>query len=173
MATVAYKDLLQQRRDAGYEMFPVGTYDVKVVDAEVPQKGNSMGFIVQLEVLNGPHAGRKFKHWMTLSETVIAQYPGLLDMWFREMAAFGLGDAFFESEPSNEQTIAALKGRTARAQVGRRTKKGTDEEVENTKILPPATPMAPVAAPAPDPMAMTATPSAPAADPTAPNLPPF
>lgn len=171
MATAAYRDLLTARRDAGFEMMPVGTYDVKVVDAEAPKKEGSMGFIVRFEVTSGPFAGRKFKNWMTLSQVVIEQYPGLIDAWFREMAALGLTDAFFEAEPANEQTIAALKGRTAQAQVGRRTKKGTTDEVEDIKILPPVGATAPVTAPAPDPMA--AAPSAPAADPNAPGLPPF
>lgn len=173
MTTARYKDLIQQRRDAGFELMPVGTYDVKVVNAEVPQKGNAMGFIVQFEVLNGPEAGRKFKHWMTLSETVMQQYPGLIDLWFKEMAALGLNEAFFESEPSNEQTMNALKDRTGRAEIGRRKKKGTDEEVENIRIFPPSTPVESVSTPAPDPMAMAAVSSAPVADPSAPNVPPF
>lgn len=176
MAVAHYRDLIKRRQDAGFEMFPVGTYDVKVVGAEKPNKGAAMGFIVQFEVTTGPLAGRKFKNWMTLSEAVIEQYPGLIDMWFREMASLGLTDVFFEAEPGDEQTINALKGRTARAQVGRRTKKGTNEEVEDIKIFPPEVPAAPVAAPAPDPMAKAfAAPAAaaPAADPNAPGLPPF
>lgn len=171
MATVKYKDLLQQRRDAGYEMFPVGTYDVKVVDAEVPQKNAAMGYIVQFEVISGPLTGRKFKNWMTLSQKVIDEWPGLVDVWFREMAALGLTESFFEAEPTNEQTIAALKGRTATAKVGRRKKKNTDEEVEDIKITPPSTPGTAVTAPAPDPLAAAPTPVA--ADPAAPGLPPF
>jgi hypothetical protein len=170
MATAYYKDLIKRREDAGFVLFPVGTYDCKVYDAEKPQKGG-MGFIVQFEVVNGPLAGRKFKNWMTLSQVVIDQYPGLIDMWFREMAALGLTEAFFEAEPTDEQTIAALKGRTARVQVGRRKKKGSDEEVEDMKVFPPSTPAAPVTAPAPDPMAAGV--GALPADPNAPTLPPF
>lgn len=172
MASAKYRDLLAKRRDAGFEMFPVGTYDVKVVDAEKPNKGG-MGFIVQFEVTTGPLAGRKFKNWMTLSDAVIENYPGLLAVWFKEMAALGLGDDYFEAEPSDEQTITTLKGRTARAQVGRRRKKGSDDEVEDIKIFPPADGATAVAAPAPDPMAVAAVPVAPAADPNAPVLPPF
>ena len=174
MASAKYADLLKKRQDAGLEMFPVGTYDVRVVGAEKPQKGG-MGFIIQFEVTTGPLAGRKFKYWATLSDTVIENYPGLVAVWFKEMAALGLGDAFFEAEPSDEQTIAALKDRTASAQVGRRKKKGSDDEVEDIKIFPPVTPNAAVAAPAPDPMAAAAAPAAavPAADPNAPGLPPF
>jgi len=174
VASAFYGDLLKKRQDAGLEMFPVGTYDVRVVDAEKPQKGG-MGFIVQFEVINGPLAGRKFKNWMTLSDTVIENWPGLVAIWFKEMAALGLGDAFFEAEPSDEQTIAALNGRTATAQVGRRTKKNSGEEVADIRILPPSTPSAPVGAPAPDPMAMSTAvaAAAPVADPNAPGLPPF
>lgn len=170
MASARYADLIKQRQDAGYELFPVGTYDVKVVNAEVPQKSGTMGFIVQFEVTTGPLSGRKFKHWMTLSEVVRTQYPGLIDLWFREMAALGLGESFFETEPSDEQTMNALIGRPALAEVGRRAKKGSDEEVEDIKIFRPATPVAAVSAPAPDPMAMS---GAPGADPSAPGLPPF
>lgn len=173
MASARYADLIQRRRDAGYEMFPVGTYDVRVVDAEKPNKGAAMGFIVQFEVTTGPLAGRKFKNWMTLSEAVIAQYPGLVDMWFREMTALGLTEDFFAAEPGDEQTVAALKDRPARVVVGRRTKKD-GEETDDFKVFPPAVPVPPVAAPAPDPMAapMPAL-GAPAADPAAPGLPPF
>lgn len=178
MASARYNDLIQRRRDAGYELFPVGTYDCRVCNVEKPNKGAAMGFIVQFEVTNGPLAGRKFKNWMTLSDTVIEQYPGLLDMWFREMAALGLNDDFFAAEPSDEQVIAALKDRPARVQVGRRTKKGTTDEVDDFKVFPPAVPATPVAAPAPDPMAAMAAPAmavdtSPAADPAAPGLPPF
>lgn len=174
VASAFYGDLLKRRQDAGLEMFPVGTYDVRVADAEKPQRGGH-GFIVQFEVINGPLAGRKFKNWMTLSDTVIENWPGLVAVWFKEMAALGLGDAFFETEPSDEQTIAALKGRTATAQVGRRKNKKSDEDVEDIRILAPATPLAPVGAPAPDPMAMNTVvaAAAPAADPNAPGLPPF
>lgn len=175
VATAMYRDLLTRRRDAGFELFPVGTYDVKVVDAEKPQKGNAtVGYVVQFEVTNGPLAGRKFKNWMTLSDTIIEQYPGLLDMWFREMAALGLNDTFFEAEPGDEQVIAALKGRTARVQVGRRTKKNSGDEVDDFKVFPPAISAPAVSAPAPDPMAVAApVQAAPAADPNAPQLPPF
>lgn len=173
VANAFYRDLLAKRRDAGFELFPVGAYDVKVVDAEKFSKG--MGFIVQFEVTTGPLEGRKFKNWMTLSDAVIEQYPGLVAIWLKEMAALGLGDDFFEAEPSDETVMAALKGRTARAQIGRRKKKNSDEEVEDIRILPPTTPNAPAA---PDPMAAAApfaavAAAAPAADPGAPGLPPF
>lgn len=168
MASARYADLLKQREDAGYEMFPVGTYDVKVIQAETPdKKTDRRTFIVQYEVLNGPLTGRKFKHWMRLVE----EYPGLIAQWFAEMAAMGLGDAFFEAEPSDEQVCAALKGRYATAKVGRRLNKKTNEDVEDIRIAPPSVAATPVAPPAPDPMA--AATSAPAADPMAPGLPPF
>lgn len=167
-----YRDLLAKRRDAGYELFPVGAYDVRVVDAEKPQKGAAMGFIVQFEVTTGPLAGRKFKNWMTLSDTVLENYPGLVNIWFKEMAALGLDDAFFEAEPGDAQVIATLKGRPARAQVGRRKKKGSDEEVEDIRIQPPALGAAPVT-PAVTPLAASAVVPAPAADSNAPALPPF
>lgn len=173
MGHAMYADLLKKRQDAGLEMTPIGVYDVRVVGAEKPTKGG-MGFIVQFEITTGPHAGRKFKNWMTLSDTVIENYPGLVAIWFKEMAALGLDDAFFAAEPGDEQVIAALKGRPATAKVGRRKKKNSDDEVEDIRIEPPAGGATPAAPPAPDPMAAaTTTAPAPAADPNAPGLPPF
>lgn len=171
MASAMYRDLIKKRQDAGLEMFPVGVYDVRVHDAEKPNKGG-MGFIVQFEVTSGPLAGRKFKNWMTLSDTVLENYPGLVAIWFKEMAALGLTDAFFEGEPSDETVIATLKGRTATAKVGRRKKKNSDDEVEDIRIEPPAGGAAPAVPPAPDPMAATVT-TIPTADPNAPGLAPF
>jgi hypothetical protein len=170
MASARYADLLKARQDAGFEMFPIGVYDVKVVQAETPEKkSDRRTFIIQFEVLNGPLAGRKFKHWMRLIE----EYPGLIAIWFAEMAAMGLGDAFFAAEPSDEQVCAALKDRLATVKVGRRKKKGTDEDVEDIRVTAPSSTVASVAPPAPDPMAAPATTSVPAADPAAPGLPPF
>lgn len=184
MASTTYDDLIQRRRDAGLELLPVGTYDTVVIDAEKPQKGAAMGFVVQFEVTSGPLAGRRFKNWMTLSEAVIAEWPGLIDAWFREMAALGFTDDYFAAEPDDKTVIAALKGRTASVQVGRRVKKNSGDEVADYKVFPPATPQPAVPAPAPNPFAQSAPPVAsappaavaptgPAADPNAPGMPPF
>lgn len=170
VAKAFYRDLLKQREDAGLELFPVGTYDVKVVDADVKVNENSgrKSFIVQYEVVAGPLAGRKVKNWMT----IVSEYPGLVAMWFKDMAAMGLGDAFFEAEPEDKQICAALVGRTCQIKVGRRKKnKTSDEETEDIRVSPPTAAAPPVATPAPDPMASLA--AAPAADPNAPGLPPF
>lgn len=169
VATAFYRDLLKKRQDAGLELFPVGTYDVKVVDASAKVNENSgrKSFIVQYEVTTGPLAGRKVKNWMT----IVDEYPGLVAMWFKDMATMGLGDAFFEAEPEDAQICAALQNRTCQITVGRRKKnKTSDEETEDIRVLPPFGGTTPVAAPAPDPMAAPATP---AADPNAPGLPPF
>lgn len=171
MASAFYRDLLKKREDAGMELFPVGTYDARVVGAEVKVNENSgrKTFIVQYEVTTGPNAGRKLRNWMTIVE----EYPGLVAMWFKDMAAMGLDDAFFEGEPGDAQICAALVGRTCEIAVGRRKKnKSSDEETEDIKVHPPVGGAAPVPPPAPDPMA-AAMAAAPAADPNAPGIPPF
>lgn len=171
MASAFYRDLLKKRQDAGFEMCPVGVYDVKVIGAEVKinESSGRKTFIVQYEILTGPLAGRKVKNWMTIVE----EYPGLVAMWFKDMAAMGLDDAFFEAEPGDQQICDALKARTCQIAVGRRKKnKTSDEEVEDIKVKPPLTGAIPAAPPAPDPMA-AAMAGAPAADPDAPGLPPF
>lgn len=171
MGDAFYRDLMKKREDAGLELFPVGVYDVKVAGAEVKVNENSgrKTFIVQYEVTSGPLAGRKCRNWMTIVE----EYPGLVAMWFKDMAAMGLGDDFFAAEPGDQQICSALQGRTCQIVVGRRKKnKTSDEETEDIRVRPPVTTAAPVAPPAPDPMA-AAMAAAPAADPNAPGLPPF
>jgi hypothetical protein len=170
VAQAFYRDLLATRRDAGLELCPTGTYDVKVIGADVKVNENSgrKSFIVEYEITTGPLTGRKVKNWMT----IVSEYPGLVDMWFKDMASMGLTDAFFEAEPEDKQICDALKGRTCQIAVGRRKKnKTSDEEMEDIKVRPSALAAPPVAAPAPDPMA--APMGGPAADPNAPGLPPF
>lgn len=169
VAEILYRDLLKQRQDAGLELFPIGVYDARVVAAEakVNESSGRKSFIVQYEVISGPHAGRKVRNWMT----IVSEYPGLIAAWFKDMDAMGLDDAFFSAEPTDAQICAALVGRTCQITVGRRKKnKSSDEETEDIKVAPPAVAMPPVAPPAPDPMAAAGVP---AADPLAPGLPPF
>lgn len=171
MASTTYAELMKRRKEGGYELFPTGTYDVRVADVEVKVNSSSgrKSFIVQYEVTTGPSAGRKVKNFMTIVE----EFPGLVAMWFKDMATMGLGDSFFEAEPADAQICAALTGRTCQIKVGRRKKnKTSDEEVEDIRVMPASGALGtPAAAPAPDPMA--ATPKSPAADPNAPGLPPF
>lgn len=170
MASTTYRELMKRRQEGGFELFPVGVYDVRVADAEVKVNENSgrKSFIVQYEVISGPSAGRKVRNFMTIVE----EFPGLVAIWFKEMAAMGLGDTFFESEPDDAQICSALVGRVCTIKVGRRKKnKSSDEEVEDIRVTPPVTGGSPVSAPAPDPMTAVTTP--PAADPNAPGLPPF
>ena len=162
MAEVAWDDLLEAYEDSGVSLCPVGTHDVRVVEALYGETSTGRSqFVVQYEVLTGPHAGRKVKHWMT----IVKEYPGLVGQWFKQMEAMGLPKAYFQAKPSNAQVCADLTGRVCRIEVGRRKKRGSDEETEDiSKVLPPAEGTA-TSAPFP-----AAAPSG-AADPYAPPVP--
>lgn len=165
MASVNWDDLLAAYEDSGVSLCPVGTHDVKVVKAEYGETSTGRSqFVVQYEVLNGPHAGRKVKHWMT----IVKEYPGLVGQWFKQMEAMGLPKTYFQAKPSNEQVCADLVGRVCQIEVGRRKKRGTDEDTEDiSKVLPaPGGVSAAVGAPSP-----FASVPAGAADPQAPQVP--
>ncbi len=135
MGQVQWDDLLKAYEDSGVSLCPVGTHDVKVVKAEYGETSTGRNqFIVTFEIAAGPHAGRKVRHWMTL----VPEYNGLIAQWFKQMAAMGLDKAYFQAKPGNEQVCADLVGRDCRIEVGRRKKRGTDEDTEDiSKVLPP------------------------------------
>lgn len=147
MAEVLWDDLLAAYEDSGVSLCPVGTHDVKVVKAEYGETSTGRSqFVIQYEVLNGPHAGRKVRHWMT----IVKEYPGLVGQWFKQMDAMGLPKTYFQAKPRNEQVCADLVGRVCRIEVGRRKKRGTDEDTEDiAKVLPPLEGVAAVGAPIP------------------------
>ncbi len=177
MATKSFNDLLNESEDTGYALFPEGQYDVVVEEASgEPAKSGRDQVAVTLKVLNGPLAGRQFRHFMT----VVSEYPGLVAQWFAEMGHLGMPRDYFRSEPSYETVARNTIGRQVRVVVGRRLNKKTKEETEDIKIVGtlsgapgvpsvpgvPAAPAVPAPAPVPVPVAH-------AADKTAPNLPPF
>lgn len=167
MSSVNWDDLLASYEDSGVSLCPVGTHDVRVVAAEYGETTTGRSkFVVQYELIGGPHAGRKVKHWMT----IVKEYPGLVAQWFKQMDAMGLPKTYFQAKPTNEQVCADLVGRTCRIEVGRRKKNGSDDETEDiSKVLPP---LDGAAATAGIPTAFPSAPAVGAADPLAPQ-PPF
>lgn len=190
MSSLNWGDLVKDAGDMGnsFEPLPDGDYDFIVIEAtaKVAQSGKTM-FAITAQVTGGAHAKRRV--WDNL--VVTPDSPAALGMFFRKMAALGLGREYFATAPSNAAIEAAIQNRTFRAQVGSRTWNGAKKNeikmyytatasaaAPSAAAAPaPAPAPAPAAAPAPAP-AVAAAPApvaapAPAAVVAAPPAPPF
>jgi hypothetical protein len=177
MSSLNWGDLVKDAGEVGgnYEPLPDGDYDLQIIEAtaKVAQSGKTM-FAVKAQVTAGAHAKRLV--WDNL--VVTPDSPAALGMFFRKMAALGLGREFFGANPSNAQIEAALQNRTFRAQIGSRTWNGSKKNeikmyyVANAAAAAPTTAAAPAPAPAPAPAAAPAPAPAPAAAAAVPPAPP-
>ena len=173
MSSLNWGDLVKDAGDVGgnYDPLPDGDYDLLVLEAtaKVAQSGKTM-FAVKAQVQGGPHNKRLV--WDNL--VVTPDSPAALGMFFRKMAALGLGREYFSSSPSNAQIEAALKGRAFRAQIGSRTWNGSKKNEIKMYYIATATATTAAAAPAPAPApAMAEAPVAPAAQAPAAPVSPF
>jgi len=186
VSSLNWGDLVKDAGDVGgnYEPLPDGDYDLIVLEAtaKVAQSGKTM-FAIKAQVQGGAHAKRLV--WDNL--VVTPDSPAALGMFFRKMAALGLGREYFATAPSNAAIEAALKNRAFRAQVGSRTWNGSKKnEIKMYYIATaaaatpapaaapaPAPAPAPAAAPAPAPAPAPAVAESPVAAPAAPPAAPF
>lgn len=163
---------------------PKGTYDVVVSKAEPKTSStNKAMWATHLQIEGGPHNGRVVYNNVTLT----TDNPQALRMFFVNMAAFGLDQQFFASNPSPQAIANALVGRRARVELDHRMYQGQTRE--NVKRLMPAggilggmsggsgipgapTAPSPVVAPAPIPTPPQAAPAIPAPQPQPVPVPP-
>lgn len=150
MSSINWSDMIKDAEASGattYSPLPNGDYDFKVVEAEskVSGSGKQM-FKIKAAVQGGPHHGRFV--WDNL--VISPESPGALGYFFKKMKALGLGAEYFQSNPSNEQIVSALRDRTFRAKVGVRTWNGNEQNEIKDYLPAVSAPSAPQqAAPAP------------------------
>jgi hypothetical protein len=158
MVSVNFGDMLKAAGDApGFTVIPAGDYDV-VVDTAA-NKTTSSGkesIAAQFKVENGPHAGASLFWQAVLSP----ENPNALAFWFRHMAALGLTEEYFQSNPPLERVAADLIGRRCRVAVGIRQWEKQDRN--EVKSVMPSDGNGP-----PPPPAATATPGLPSVTPSA------
>lgn len=169
MVSTSWGSLRKTAEDASKPL-PKDWYDVQVEKAELTTSSTNKPMIkVVLQVMSGPQAGNR-KVWTQF--VFSPDSPFALQMFFKNMAAFGLDEKFFDSLPEGDPEVglnlvaAQLTGCTARALIAPRTFNGTDRDnvVEITAPQGGASRPAVSVAPAPS------TSSAPAGPPT-PNVP--
>jgi hypothetical protein len=172
---------LRKTAEDATKPLPEGKYNVTVVKSEFKTATTgSLMIVTTLEVDDGPAKGRRlFTNFVLAPDS-----PFALSMFFRNMAAFGLDEAFFNSlqqsgmslEASMSQIAATLQNRSAQADVGIRTWQG--QERNECKTFTPKLgggPAAPGAAIGPATLSGPAAPSVgsavPTATPTSPTQP--
>ncbi|UDL16792.1 ssDNA binding protein [Arthrobacter phage Atuin] len=144
MPATSWKDLMTQANEGAKEFAPLepGMYSFVIKDAaKVGQTGKGLPkFSINPSVEVGPRANARIWHDFNVTESAFA----LKKFFFDDLAAIGLGPAFFETNPSPEQIAAALQGKRFVAEVFAET--GNDNVVRaRLRGFAPATGAAPQA----------------------------
>lgn len=135
MSGFSFSDLQKVAKEAGYDLVPDGEYEsvVKAGVKCVKTQGGKDMFKMTFAVNDGPIKGSVFNNMVISPESAPA-----LAIFFRQMAALGLGDDFFATNPSMDQVCSALVGRRARIVVGKREWQGQErnevQAIKSSKI---------------------------------------
>src|SRR3954462_15928125 len=114
MAEIPWDDLMDAAEGSDFAPFPQGDYDVKIIETEATKSSTDKPmWKLTCQVLNGPHERRKV--WT--QQTLTMDNPDALNVFFRQMTAAVLTGEFIKTNPSNQQSAAALLGRQFRAKV--------------------------------------------------------
>jgi hypothetical protein len=134
MTNINFSDMLKAAGDAGFSVLPAGTYDAVVDTASNKQVsgGEKEAIAVQFKVENGPNAGQScFNNFVISPDNANA-----LAFFFRHMAALGLNEQYFQSNPPLQRVAADLIGRRCRIKVSIRQWQEQDRN-QVDGILPP------------------------------------
>lgn len=164
MTSVSWGDLQKAAGEAGFDPVPAGPYDVIVDSATAKKAGTGKDMITcQFRVQGGPYDGKIIFNQFVLSP----ENPNALAFFFRHMAAMGLGEAYFASNPQLERVAADLQGRACRITVSVREWNDTMRNQVDAVAAPAGGPRAAAATPA----ASLGTAPMPSAARTAANVP--
>lgn len=179
MAEATWGELMANAKKAA-EPVAETDHNIKIVNSEATRASTgSLMFKYSAEIQDGPDVKRKL-----YGNLVVSPDNGTaLAIFFRNMAALGLGDEFFAANPSPEAVASAMMNRTARVHVKHKTWQGVVRgEIdrwyapgEGGLSLGPAGPVAPGTvtgmAPAPLPTGATPLPMAAPVAPVGPIVP--
>ena len=134
ISNINWAELQQAAGEAGFDAVPAGMYDVIVDTAstKAASSGKNM-IVVRFKIENGPEAGKSVFNQFVLSP----ENANALAFFFRHMAAMGLSEAYFQSNPPLERVAADLTGRRCRIQVSIREWNGSDRNNVDS-VAPPA-----------------------------------
>lgn len=142
-----------------------GEFPVVVVKAEAATSQNGKPMLKgSVKITSGTYVGREIRLQLTLS----ADNPIATKMFFLNLDAFGLGESYFDGNPSFAQIAADLLGREAIAVLAENEWNGVkSEQIKTLKkasggFTAAAVPVAAVAVALPVPVATTTTTLSPA-----------
>ena len=123
---------------------PPADYDFEITKSEAKQSGNGKQmWKITCRVISGPYQGRLVWSQLVLSP----ENPTALGIFFRQMAAIGIGKEYFAKDPSDHQLAEELIGKKFRGQIGIKAYQGTDrnelKSYSPLKSAPNAAPGAP------------------------------
>ena len=132
----------QWREEAGTQLqpLPIAEYDMEVSASEAAKSSNGkIMFKITWRVITGPYAGRVA--WGNI--TVSPENPNALAIFFRQMDALGLNEAYFNTNPSPDQIATDLVHRQARIKLTHREYPKNSGVIRNNveTINPPASQM--------------------------------
>jgi uncharacterized protein DUF669 len=174
MGAIDWKGLHSDAKAASI-LIPDGEYPFECVSTEAKlSNSGSPQIVADFLCKNEKYGKRTVRHWFTLTQ----DNPTALDIWFRTMAVFGMGDAFWDKDPDMEDIAEKIMGQTVICSIKtdsyngqdrnkisffKRTSAGGAKKTGPGKGAPAPAPAAKRAAPAPRPSAAK-TSAAPAAD---------
>jgi hypothetical protein len=128
---VAELNFKQLRQDSVTVL--TGEFPATIVEAEATINSSDNPMIkCKFKIATGPYAGRPIYN----NFNITPDSPGALRIFFQQMEALGLGEAFFDHNPQPHQIAQELVGKAATLTVGSRTWQGVAREnVE--KVGPP------------------------------------
>jgi Protein of unknown function (DUF669) len=179
MGTKNWDDLYKEAGESGGPL-PVGDYDFQITGAEHKKTtGGKDMYVLKTVVVTGAYKGKMVWNNMVVSP----ESQPAMEVFFRQMAALGLGKEFWMSKPTDEAICTRLKGVYFRGNVAIETYNSVERN--KFKSIKPAVagggvgapPPPPPPAPAPAPVAAATPPpppppAPPAAAPAAPAAPP-
>src|SRR4051812_42688493 len=114
MTSIPWDELMDAAGDSDFAPIPQGDYDVKIVEGTATKSSpDKPMWKITVEVEGGPHAGKKA--WT--QQTLTMDNANALQIFFHQMAAAGLTQDFFKTEPDPQQIANALLGRRFRAKL--------------------------------------------------------
>lgn len=131
MATVPWKTLRENAEIPNNDPVPAGTYEAREDGTTFrPTATGKNMFMTTFVITAGPLAGRKV--WNNF--VVSPESPKAMGFFFKDMAALGADDAFFETEPTNEAICARIAG--ANVTITVRLQKDDPSRNEVARIAP-------------------------------------
>lgn len=169
MGSKSWDDLYKEAGESGGPL-PVGDYDFQITGAEHKKTtGGKDMYVLKTVVVTGAYKGKMVWNNMVVSP----ESQPAMEVFFRQMAALGLGKEFWMSKPTDEAICTRLKGVYFRGNVAIETYNSVERN--KFKSIKPAVAGGGVGAPPPPPPpapVAAAAPPAPAPAPAAPATPP-